>query len=99
MLLKVRHFRTPAEFRQDHKRTVGWEKLPRRVRLHAKSRQYRVERGRLSGDTRADTAPTRAPVSARCAPQTTACGLQPGPNATYWHPPPARACGTGRART
>src|SRR5437870_3848349 len=99
MLLKVRHFRTPVEFRPDHERTEVWEKLRRRIRLHAKSTQCRVEKGRLCGDTRVDTASTRSSVSVRRAPQTTACGPPPRPTATYWHPPLARACGTDRAQT
>src|SRR5882724_11357159 len=97
MLLKAEYFRAPDEFRQDQVQTVVWAKLPRRVRLRARSRQCRVAREQLFGDTRADTASARLPVSGRCAPQTRAYGQPQGRGARYSPLLPAPVCDIGPA--
>src|SRR5262249_25669002 len=98
-LLKAEYFQPLADFRHDRARTVVWEKLLPPVRLRARSRQCRAERGQLCDDTTGDIAPARARATAPCAPPTTVCGPPPRPSARYWHPPPARACGIDLART
>ena len=67
MLLKAKYFQAPDEFRQDRERTVVWEKLRRRGALRARSRRCRVDWGRISGGTRADSAAERRGPRGGCS--------------------------------